>query len=267
MRIIDRINNIDIYTYVIAFLVLLNISTNIYFNVISSNNPEIFKQAIVWLAVVPLFAGLLDVAIKQVIYKKPFAMPKTAFISGLFVAGILDPTTPLYILLVAAALAILSKHVIRLKNRNIFNPAGFGIAVTGLAFTYLLHVPVAGSWWVGATFLAVIFGSYISYRMKKLPLTLTFFALYPILVFFTLKLLPAQMLDMSFISGYFFFASFMLLEPRTSPYTLKAMVLAGVVVAILASVLPLFLPAMEFTLISLMAVNIFRDVLDKRLAD
>ncbi len=267
MSIIDQLNSRSIYDYMIIFLVTLNIVSNVYLNVFSFSNPTSFFQSWIRLIAVPAFAALLDLGIKYFVLKKPIALPKTALISGLFVAGILDPTAPIYVHFIAAFFAILSKHTLKFASRNIFNPAGFGITLTGLIFTYLLKTPIVGSWWIGATLLVIPFGLYISYRIQKLPMTFAFFIIYPILAIFTLKLSITQVLDPSFLSGYFFFSAFMLVEPKTTPYTFKAMILAGLIVAILSAVSPVFLPTTEFTLISLMLMNLFKDVLDEKLPD
>lgn len=263
MSIIDELNKISIYNYMIVFLVILGIVGNFFLN---SNN-QLLINVFLRLILVPVFAAIIDLLIKYFLLKKSVEIPKTAIISGLFVAGILDPTTPVYIHFIAAALAILSKHILRIGKRNIFNPAGFGIAITSLVFTYLLGINIIGSWWIGATLLTIPLGLYISYRIEKLPITLSFFVVYILAVFFTLKLSPDQLFDPSFIAGYFFFASFMAVEPRTTPYTLKAMVLFGVIVALLSAILPLLVPPIEFTLVSLMFMNIFKDLFDKNLPD
>ena len=224
-------------------------------------------DAFVRMVTVPIFAAIVDLSIKHFVLKKSIEIPKTALISGLFVAGILDPTAPLHVHLIAATLAILSKHVLRIGKRNIFNPAGFGITITSIIFTYLLKTSIVGSWWVGATLLVIPLGLFISYKIEKLQLTFSFYIVYMLAVLLILKLPLGQILDPSFLSGYFFFACFMLVEPRTTPYTLKAMIIFGVLVALLSAILPLIAPSIEFTLISLMFMNLFKDILDKKLPD
>jgi Na+-translocating ferredoxin:NAD+ oxidoreductase RnfD subunit len=259
----EKLNSISIYDYMIVFLLVLGMASGF-----SGLFPAaVMGEAFLRFAFVPVFAVLLDISIKRFALKKPLKAPKSAFISGLFVAGILDPTAPIYIHLTAAALAILSKHILRMGGRNIFNPAGFGISLTSIIFTYILGINVLGSWWIGATLLTIPLGLYISYRMVKLPLTFSFYAVYALAAILMLKLPVELILEPSFISGYFFFASFMLLEPRTSAYTFKGMVVFGMVVALLSASLPLALPPVEFTLVSLMAMNIFKDLLDKRFPD
>ncbi|MBI4399285.1 RnfABCDGE type electron transport complex subunit D [Candidatus Micrarchaeota archaeon] len=267
MSLIDDLNKKSYYDYMILFLITLIVSANVYLNILSFYNPKSFGNALVFLIIDPVFLVLLDIAYKKLILRKTIVLPKTAIISGLFVAGIMDPTAPVYVHLIAGAIAILSKHLIRNKMRNIFNPAGFGITLTGLVFTYLLKMPVAGSWWLATTLLAIPFGLYISYRLQKLPMSIAFLVVYSLTAVLVRNFPLAQVLEPSFLSGYFFFSCFMLLEPRTSTYSFKPMVIFGVLVAILSGVMPLFVPTIEYTLVGLLLMNLFTDVLEKKFPD
>ncbi len=262
---LESLKAFSIYDYMIVFLVTLGVAADVYLNVFASNNPAMLAQGFGRLLLIPAFAGLMDYAIKKFFLKKYPGIPKTALISGLFVAGILDPSTPLPIPFIAVALAILSKHLFRAHARNAFNPAAFGIAITGILFTYFFGINVVGSWWIASTLLTVPFGLFISYKMEKLPLTFSFFAAYAV----TLAALFGQPLNSIFqpvfVSAFLFFASFMLIEPRTSPYTFRGMVLSGICTGVLSAWLPGILPPMEYVLVSLLAMNLFKGVLDKKL--
>ncbi len=265
--ILGRIRGVSIYGFMIAFLLFLGIASNLYMNFFLSENPSLLAEVFARLFFVPVFAALLDVAIKHFLLKRPFALPKTALISGLFVAGILDPSAPLYAPFAAAAIAIISKHIIRGKGRNIFNPAAFGITLSIIVFTYAFGVKVFAAWWISSTFLAIPLGLFISYKMEKLPLTLSFFATYCAALLLLFGASISSFTQPIFASIFLFFASFMLLEPRTSPYTFRGMVLSGVCAGILCAVLPLAALPLDFTLVSLLAMNIFKGVLDRSLPD
>ncbi len=265
--IMERIKALQMYDFMIIFLSALSVVSNLYFNFFSSQNTALLLSVFARTLIVPAFAACLDLSIKYFLLKKPLALPKTAVISGLLVNGIIDQSAPIIVPLVAATIAIVSKRIIRSEKRNIFNPAGFGVFSAVIIFTYILGQKVFGAWWVASTLLAVPLGFYISYRMRRLPLTLSFFIAYAVslAVFFGTPL--SSLVKPLFVSTFFFFASFMLLEPRTSPRTMCGMVLAGTGVGLILSFLPSFAPPLEFTLASLMIINVFKGFLDKKLPD
>ncbi len=263
--VLERIRSLSIYDSMLGFLLFLGIGSNLYLNFYLSPNPSLLAGFFARIFFVPVFAALLDILIKRFLLKRPFAPPKTALISGLFVAGIMDPSAPLYVPFIAAAFAILSKHIIRNKSRNIFNPAAFGITLSVLVFTYAFGMEVFAAWWIASTPIVIPLGLFISYKMDKLPLTLSFFVSYCAAMLVLFGASAGSLVEPIFVSTFFFFASFMLLEPRTSPYTLRGMVLAGFCVGVLCAVLPLVALPIDFTLVSLLAMNVFKDILDSRL--
>ncbi len=263
----ERLDAVPIYDFMAVFLATLGIVSDAYLNLFLSARWPVFLAWLGQLAAIPAFAALLDVAIKHFALKKPFAVPKTALISGLFIAGIIDPSAPIIVPLSAAAIAILSKHLLRFRARNIFNPAAFGIAVTGILFTYIFGINVVGAWWIASTLLVIPFGLFISKRMEKLPLTLTFFITYVLTLLLVFGRSPGSFAEPIFVSTFLFFASFMLIEPRTSPYTLGGMLVGGFGVGMLSAALPAILPSVEYTLFALLVMNVFKDFLDRKLPD
>src|SRR3972149_372884 len=53
--------------------------------------------------------------------------PSAALVSGLIIGLLNFPNSSVFSLLLIVALAILSKHFLRIKNRHIFNPVAFGL--------------------------------------------------------------------------------------------------------------------------------------------
>ena len=66
--------------------------------------------------------------------KKKLILPDSSIITAFFIATTLSIGQPWYIPIIAGTTAILSKHIIKIKNRHIFNPAVFGLAVVMLLF-------------------------------------------------------------------------------------------------------------------------------------
>ena len=69
-------------------------------------------------------AVVLDLGIKY-LRKENLKVPRSAIISGFFVSTVLEQSTPLATIIFAAAVAILSKHILRWQGKHIFNPANF----------------------------------------------------------------------------------------------------------------------------------------------
>ena len=148
-------HSINIINLMLAFLVLLLIYNFYIFGVTN------LQSVIIIIAT----TSLLDIAINYFKEKRLF-LPKTAIITGLILGLIIDAS--LYLLILTAAIAILSKHVIKIKGRHIFNPANFGLFVA-------LFLPISESWWGMYDSLPVIvLGLLIVYKLKKYHQVLPF---------------------------------------------------------------------------------------------
>ncbi len=237
---------LTIKSYMIIFLAIIAISSILF----TIKNYSFFIQIIL----APLFAALIDLLITYVKEKKLF-LPSSAIISGLFIA-VIFAQLPLHILFIISLIAIVSKHVIKIHGRHIFNPAAFGIVVGGLIFGY------ATSWWA-VSLLVIPLGLFIVYKQRKWRLAFSFLVTYFILVVLTnlSSLSNIMLLDTTAI----FFALFMLIEPMTSTYTKKAMIVQGTVVGVLVTVFRTFLPQVDLFLASLLVANIFVEIMNKRL--
>ncbi len=161
-----------------------------------------------------LTAAVLDLGIK--FYKtKAFKIPKSAIISGFFVSTILEQSTPLITIVAAAAIAILSKHIISWQGKHIFNPANFGMLFA------ILFLSATHGWWASISPIAILLGLVVVWRFERFHQVLPFLAVYYLLFSFYNKTLPN--LDFTFL----FFAFFMFIEPKTSPSNRNARIVYG----------------------------------------
>ena len=193
-----------------------------------------------------LIAGGLDTAIKS--HKKgTFYLSKSGIISGLFIGMLMTPNVPAVV--ITAAIAILSKHIIKIKNRHIFNPANFGLMIAGL-------IGFSSSWWGSYTLVpVVIFGAFILYRIPKLKTVISFLIAYA----FSTALLFGSI--QSFVplivnSTILFFAFFMLTEHKTSSFTTKGQIVYGVSTGVLSALLILASQLTGITYFSAYYLNI-----------
>lgn len=185
-----------------------------------------------------LAAALADVAI--VLWGRGVWMfPSGAILTGLLVALVMSPTEPVVIVAATSVIAISSKYVFRTRWSNVFNPAALALVIAFFAFGSgeswwgaLADLPV---WWLP---LLVACGLFLADRINKLPMVLTFLA-----VFFAVFTASAFLGDPSRVAEIFrvpdanaalFFALFMLDDPPTSPVRYADQVVYAIIVAVVS---------------------------------
>ncbi len=208
-------------------------------------------RALIPLLISVLTATILDVAISYSKFKT-FEFPYAAFISGLFIGGLLTQNLDWHVYVMAGAIAVLSKHILKLDGRHIFNPANFGILMVFLIFN------APNSWWISSPFyLVVLFGLFVLWRQRRFDLAVSFLAAYYILhAFVPQPMMMGHMRMMmgnfyqSFISQstVFFFAMFMLIEPKTHPAARRQRVLYGIFTAVVLIGIEIYSPMLGIPL-------------------
>ena len=173
--------------------------------------------------------------------------PQSALISGLFVGGLLTQNLQWHIYILAGIIAILSKHLIKIQQKHIFNPANFGVLIVSILFG------VSHTWWISSPLLLMlIFGIFIIWRMRRFDLTISFLVSYYFINSIIELLKGAQFSDISYtiINGgiIYFFSMFMLIEPRTHPSARNQRIVYGVLVAVLFIIFRFYIPQHDLTL-------------------
>jgi|GEM_PF-284544 MFS family permease len=233
-----------VYNYMISFLIILSLTSAFFYG--------FGAKALIPIIITVLTTTLLDFIIGYFRYKN-FEFPQSAVISGLFIGGLLTQNLQWYVYVIAGAIAILSKHLIRFQQKPIFNPANFGILAVSIIFG-ALH-----TWWISSPLILVlVFGIFIIWRLKRFDLTISFIAAYFLLVFLINISNPATcgMMNMrcpmqpspltetyyEIINGgvIYFFAMFMLIEPKTNPS--RNRVIYGILMAVLLIIAERMIP-------------------------
>ena len=191
-----------------------------------------------------VIAVILDFAIGRFYLKHRFRIPLTAIITGLIIGSVAPTNASIPFVVLAVFVAILSKHLIKFKHSNIFNPAVLGL-VAGL-----LVLGVGTEWWAAATynFYAVTISLtpiliLLAYLSKRFTSALSYLAAILVITVVTTDLLGSLSVGplISTIFGLpFFFAFAMLTDPKTSPHKRYPQILYGVGVAILSTAIALF---------------------------
>lgn len=182
-----------------------------------------------------------DFIFTRIRHTPPFLL-SAALVSGIIIALLTDPNLPIYIPIVAGALAMFSKNYLRLSKRHIFNPAGFGLLTA--AFIFQTGV----SWWAVSFqtfpqnfssliyFLILLSPAYVSIRRMRRHLTIFSFLITYGLIFLLFK---QDFSYQSIVNSFFdptllFFALVMLPEPMTTPDIPRYQIIFGVFVAVVA---------------------------------
>ena len=173
--------------------------------------------------VVQVLVTLLTVLGTQLVCTRLFQLPKfdpkSALISGLSLMLLLRSNN-LWLIALAAVIAISSKFILRWNNRHIFNPTCFGIVVL-LILTDGVWVS-AGQW--GSTaffgFLLACMGMRVVHRAARSDVTLAFLGAYSAILFGRAWWLgdPFAIPWHTMQSGaLLLFAFFMISDPKTTP--------------------------------------------------
>lgn len=168
----------------------------------------------------------LGVALDYVLHRLQTGRPnwQSALITSSIVTVLLPPGVNLGVAALAVTLAIGSKHFLLVgtgaasgAKRHVFNPAGFGVAVTAALFGYAL------GWWPDSyVWLAVAFGLLNVWRVRKFPQVISYAVVYLVLAtlvagFPTGSLTYSGLAHQSLpVALPYFFILFMLPEPMTS---------------------------------------------------
>ena len=191
-------------------------------------------------------AAVLDVLIEKLFGKK-WAFPYSGIISGLIVGSIVSFEDPLYVPLAAAAITIVSKHILKYRSYHIFNPASFGLLVTFILFYK------SDSWWAAVPAL-IPFLVIISWKIRRLWISLPFLLAFVLLTYSTNNLRLQTFADA--LSLPYYFAFIMAVEPKTTPSIRNQQILFGISLAVLVFLLNFVMKAPYAIFISLLAMNL-----------
>ena len=204
-------------------------------------------------------ATAVDAPILKIL-KKRWAFPSGALLTGLIVAMVLSPYQKWYIAAATAAIAIVSKYIVRVHSANVFNPAALAL----VASFYIFHT--GQSWWgalaeLPAIAIVVLFatGMFISYRVNKFPAVLTFLGVYYLLAtlaaFIGDPKTVAELYRAPDLHAALYFAFFMVTDPPTSPPKQRDQLVYGVITAVVSYAVFELVGAAYFLLAGLLVAN------------
>lgn len=201
-----------------------------------------------------------------------WAFPQGAMLTGLLIALILNPFSPWHVFAAASAIAVLSKHAVRTRAANVFNPAAVGL----FAVYYLFDA--GHSWWgslpgimpAAAMPLLIASDVVVVRRIRKQPLVLAFLACH-FICFTAVSLvgdaaLVADVFVPPDLNAALFFAGFMITDPPTSPTRLPDQVACGAIVAVASFLVFVYTGLAHYLLSGVLVGNVFEAALRVRRA-
>ena len=202
------LNRISIYYLIIAFLLSLYILGTFTFGV----------QKVLLQGLPAVLATVAAGAIFDYIELKRWTKPLTPLITGLII-GLVSQfgASPLTLAIIGVASMVI-KFLIKWDGRHIFNPAGAGLLLGMILFSS------QPSWWVGGenTWIFLIWIPILLHKMKRWT---------PMVGFLLPQVLTSGLTFFSSASGLFFL-SVMLIEPKTSPSSVKLGLIYGLIVGV-----------------------------------
>lgn len=222
------------------------------------------------LASATLAAVLVDLALGR-LRGWGWVVPDGAAISGMITGMVLSPSVSLWAAAGVGALAIGSKHALRIRRGHVFNPAAFALVVAALAGW-------GGQSWWGATArsqpiilaLLVVTGLLVADRVNRFQMVGVFLGTYyGLLTFVAIWVDPrlvAEAYRAPFVNAALFFAFFMLDDPPTSAGPRREQARYGAIVAATSFGLLLGTKMLAFLPAGLLVGNVWVAVRRTRLA-
>lgn len=229
--VLDRITMYRLVLYILIALICVA-SVLSYFSLVSFTPTFIIISALVLVGV-----GW----IANFIFSWAFDAPtnfESVYITALILSLIMTPAksfSDLPTLCWAIIIAMLSKYVLAINKKHIFNPAAIGVVTTGLFLSQ------SASWWVGTSWMApfvVVSGFLVIRKLRFYDLAWGFFMMV-LVVSCLIGLLEGDSLTTALTrvvldSSMLFLGSIMVTEPLTMPPTKKLQMIYGGLVGLLS---------------------------------
>ena len=220
-----------------------------------------FRRVMIGLGGAVIASGLVDLLILRV-RKKVWEFPSGAVLTAMIVAMVLRAQEPWHVVTITSVAAVLSKYLFRTRSANVFNPAALAI----VASYFVFHT--GQSWWGALTDVGPIakvvllaLGVFISDRVNKLPLVLTFlgahFLLFTVAAFGSNPLGVAEIFRTPDAEAALYFAFIILTDPPTSPAKYPDQIVCGLIVAVVSFAFFEFAGVVYFLLAGVLAGNVW----------
>lgn len=191
----------------------------------------------------PTFVAIISAIVMELIMGRFFTgrWPHlaSAYISGISV-GILIRSPLIWPYVLCSAISIVSKYVIRVRNRHLWNPSNLGVSsMLFLAPTAVASLSIQLGNEIWPMVIIWILGATILYRLGKLHITLTY-----VISFFLLGLLRSRLTgdpwksEIALITGpmYQLYIFFMITDPKTTTHRMWTQCAVAVLIAVVEAI-------------------------------
>lgn len=190
---------------------------------------------------------VVELGLGRIVYGS-WPHPASAYTTGISV-GILVRSPMLWPFALCSALAIMSKYVLRVKGRHLWNPSNFGLCVLFFPAAYgLLDVAPLNTQWgnnMWPMLVIWIVGLYVIWQVKRAHITATYIVAFVALSYVRSLVVGGSFLaEVAPITGpmYQLFALFMITDPVTTVSSKRG----EMGVTVLIAVVEFFLRLAEF---------------------
>jgi enediyne biosynthesis protein E5 len=209
-----------------------------------------------------LAAAIVDGVIIR-LRKGEWEYPSGAVLTAMIVVMVMRAQEPWIVPVVTSVIAVLSKYLFRTRQANVFNPAALALVL----MFYLM--PHGQSWWgalpdVSPLWLRLALlagGIYITNRVNKLPLVLSFIGAYLCLFTATAFLGDprhvAEIFRSPDMDALIYFTLVILTDPPTSPAKYRGQWVFGIIVAVASYVVFMAIGVAYFLLAGVLAGNVW----------
>lgn len=215
------------------------------------------RQVPVALVASVILASAVDMLVAVLLHRRKPRMPLSGIISGLIIGMVAPINAPLLLVALADVIAVLSKHFIKARHTNIFNPAALGLLVALAVFG------MGDEWWAAGSYnvmgLALSAAPVLviaAYEAKRITASAAFI-LVSVVIYaaYGHGIGSLQAFGTLLLSVNYIFAFVMLADPKTSPHPFAMQLAYGASVAVLYSALALLLVPYSL-LIALLSCNL-----------
>ena len=169
--------------------------------------------SLIWKSALAVMTCALGDMVAAYLKTRKRTMPESALITGFIIGLVLSSASPWFFFVAAGLIALLSKHLLRIHGKHIFNPAAFGI------FMIVLFCGQPTAWQGGYLwYILVPAGGYFVWRIRKGAVVYSYAIAYIIL--YGVRAWSGHTSFMNdIVYANYFFIFIMLIEPKTSPVT------------------------------------------------
>lgn len=236
----------------------IKIQLIIFFGAFTSYLAAVNKDTLFLLStIIAVISAIIVEAAIIYIKEKKVIITDSSVISGLIIGYVLSTAQPLWIFAAASMSAIISKYIIQVDKKHLFNPAAFGI------FSVLVLFGSATQWkGTDLWYILIPAGVYFISKIRKIEIVIGYMIAFSIL-FGTQALIQGTPLLEALIYQNYFFIFIMLIEPKTTPVTRSGKLIFGTAVATLVFILNINHVKFDAELCGLLTLNIFSPLFNK----